>query len=135
MFGIVGLQNWRAEESSSSRSRKIVLLRKEINHCVSPRAPAGEIKKEEEEKLVLQGAGEKRKVPLLSPLNSSWKLFPRFDLPHFQGSLGPTFTKTSLYILSALRFMAALTSPAAAVMDLITSIPLERDAESLRTMI
>lgn len=137
MFGIVGLQNWRAEESSSSRSRKIVLLRKEINHCVSSRAPAGEIKKEEKKKkkLVLQGAGEKRKVPPLSPLNSSWKLFPRFDLPHFQGSLGPTFTKTSLYILSALRFMAALTSPTAAVMDLITSIPLERDAESLRTMI
>lgn len=50
MFGIVGLQNWRAEESSSSRSRKIVLLRKEINHCVSSRAPAGEIKKEEKKK-------------------------------------------------------------------------------------
>lgn len=86
-------------------------------------------------KPALQGVGEKRKVPPLSPLNSSWKLFPRFDLPHFQGSLGPAFTKTSLYILSVLQFMAALTSPAAAVMDLITSIPPERDAGSLRTMI
>lgn len=101
---------------------------------MSPGAPAGEIK-EEGKKPVLQGAGEKRKVPPLSPLNSSWKLFPRFDLPHFQGSLGPTFTKTSLYILSVLRFMAALTYPAAVVMNLITPMPLERDAWSLRTMI
>lgn len=114
------------EDSSSSRHQKIALLRKEINHCVSPEAPAGEIK-EKEKKTEKQEAGERRKVPPLSPLNSSWKLFPRFDLSHFQGSLGPAFTKTSLYILSALKFVAARTSHAAAVMNLITSILLEKD--------
>lgn len=36
----------KQEESSSGRRQKIVLLRKEINHCVSPGAPAGEIKEE-----------------------------------------------------------------------------------------